>query len=53
MSAGILEGGAAALARAIRARELSCADVMDATLDRIDRLNPRHNAIVALSRSRE
>lgn len=48
MSVGVLEGGAAALARAIRSRELSCAAVMDATLDRIGRFNPRHNAIVAL-----
>ncbi|HVV92662.1 MAG TPA: amidase [Hyphomicrobiales bacterium] len=40
--------GAAALAAAIRERRVSCAAVMDAYLDRIDRLNPRVNAIVSL-----
>lgn len=39
---------ATALAGAIRSRKLSCADVMNAYLDHIDRLNPRVNAIVAL-----
>jgi amidase len=40
--------GAAALAAAIRERRVSCAAVMDAYLDHIDRLNPRVNAIVSL-----
>ncbi len=37
-----------ALAGAIRARQVSCAEVMTACLDQIDRLNPQVNAIVAL-----
>ena len=36
------------LARAIRARRLSCIEVMTAFLDRIERLNPAVNAIVSL-----
>ena len=36
------------LARAIVARELSCREVMHATLARIAAVNPRHNAIVSL-----
>lgn len=36
------------LSRAIAAREMSCAEVMTAFLDRIDRLNPSINAIVSL-----
>jgi amidase len=39
---------AAALADAIRTRQVSCVQVMTAYLDHIDRLNPRVNAIVAL-----
>jgi amidase len=39
---------ATALSGAIRAREVSCREVMRAYLDRIDRLNPRWNAIVSL-----
>ena len=39
---------ATALSRAIRAREVSCRETMDACLDRIDRLNPTYNAIVSL-----
>ena len=39
---------AAALSRAIRARKVSCVEVMTACLDQIERLNPRVNAIVAL-----
>jgi amidase len=37
-----------ALAGAIRAREVSCVEVMTAYLDHIERINPRVNAIVAL-----
>ncbi|HTT11957.1 MAG TPA: amidase [Burkholderiaceae bacterium] len=37
---------AAGLARAIRRREISCREVMLAYLARIDRLNPRVNAVV-------
>ncbi len=39
--------GADALSRAIHAREVSCREVVAAYLDRIDRLNPRFNAIVS------
>jgi amidase len=39
---------ATALARAIHARTLSCAEVLDAYLAQIDRLNPVVNALVAL-----
>jgi amidase len=39
---------AAELARAIRLRRVSCADVMTAYLDHIDRVNPLVNAIVSL-----
>ncbi|MEH3085179.1 MAG: amidase [Xylophilus ampelinus] len=45
---GIVELDAVALSRAIRRRELSCAEVLDAFLAQVDRLNPRVNAIVAL-----
>jgi amidase len=40
------------LARAIRSRDVSCAEVMAAYLDQIDRFNPLVNAIVSL-RDRE
>src|SRR5262245_63631341 len=39
---------ARALASAIRARDVSCVEVMTAYLDHIERVNPRVNAIVAL-----
>jgi amidase len=39
---------AVALASAIRSRHVSCAEVMTAYLDHIDRYNPKVNAIVAL-----
>ena len=39
---------ASALSRAIQQREVSCRDVMQATLDRIAVVNPVHNAIVSL-----
>ena len=39
---------AVALAAAIRARQVSCREVMAAYLDHIERINPRVNAIVAL-----
>jgi amidase len=39
---------ARALANAIRARRVSCVEVMTAYLDQIERINPRVNAIVAL-----
>src|SRR5262245_55258974 len=39
---------ARALASVIRAREVSCVEVMTAYLDHIDRVNPHVNAIVAL-----
>ena len=38
-----------ALSRAIHARQISCREVMQATLARIHRLNPRLNAIVNLA----
>jgi amidase len=40
--------GASALARALAARELSCRELMQATLARIAVVNPMHNAIVSL-----
>lgn len=39
---------ACTLSRAIHQRQVSCREVMQATLARIGRLNPRHNAIVSL-----
>ncbi len=39
---------AVALAAAIRARAVSCVEVMNACLDRIERLNPLINAIVSI-----
>jgi amidase len=39
---------ALALSAAIKSRRLSCVEVMDAFLDRIELLNPRVNAIVSL-----
>ncbi|MBV1707796.1 MAG: amidase [Hyphomicrobiales bacterium] len=44
----ILDMSAGALTRNIAARRLSAVELMRATLERIDALNPRHNAIVAL-----
>ena len=44
----ILETSACDLTRALAARRLSAAELMEATLARIEALNPRHNAIVAL-----
>lgn len=44
----IVELGAVELSRAIRGRSLSCVEAMMAFLDRIDALNPKVNAIVAL-----
>ena len=37
-----------ALSRAIHARDVSCREVMRATLDRIGAVNPELNAIVSL-----
>src|ERR1700719_4027151 len=39
---------AVALANAIKSRQVSCIEVMEAYLDQIDRMNPRVNAIVSL-----
>ncbi|MEO6748507.1 MAG: amidase [Casimicrobiaceae bacterium] len=44
----ITDLSAHALSDAIHAREVSCREVMDATLARIDAVNPVHNAIVSL-----
>ena len=44
----IVDLSAVELSRMIRARTLSCVEVMTAFLDRVDALNPRANAIVAL-----
>ena len=46
---GITAMGAVDLAAAIRGRVVSCAEVMRAYLDRIHRLNPQVNALVALA----
>ena len=48
MPSEIVMMDAGALAGAIRARKVSCVEVMNAYLDHIDRLNPKVNAIVAL-----
>ncbi len=45
--ADILDGSACALSRAIHAREVSCREVMQATLRRVAAVNPHVNAIVA------
>src|SRR3954447_27044693 len=39
---------ALALSRAIQSKQVSCVEVMNATLDHIDALNPKVNAIVSL-----
>ncbi len=39
---------AVALSRAIKSKQVSCVEVMNAYLDRIERLNPQVNAIVSL-----
>ncbi|HUH95239.1 MAG TPA: amidase [Casimicrobiaceae bacterium] len=44
----LLDQPAHALSEAIRRRELSCRELMRATLERIAAVNPRHNAIVSL-----
>lgn len=44
----ITDWSAAQLSLAIHARQVSCREVMTAYLDRIERLNPTYNAIVAL-----
>ena len=42
------ETSASSLSRAIHLRQVSCQEVMQATLERIARLNPQSNAIVSL-----
>ncbi len=42
------ETSASNLSRAIHLRQVSCQEVMQATLERIARLNPQSNAIVSL-----
>src|SRR5690349_4102552 len=44
----ILEMGGAALARAIRARQVSAREAMAAHLDRIAAVNPQVNAVVSM-----
>jgi len=44
---------ASTLSRHIAAREVSCRELMRASLRRIERLNPQHNAIVSLRRPDE
>ncbi len=44
---GIVELSATRLSQAIHARDVSCAEVLDAYLTQIDRFNPTVNAIVA------
>ncbi|AZD46809.1 amidase [Pseudomonas chlororaphis] len=48
----IVELGAVELSRAIHARRFSCREVMLAYLDRIERCNPRVNALVSLRERR-
>lgn len=47
-AAGLLQLDAGSLARRIAAREVSCRELMQASLDRIAALNRVHNAIVSL-----
>jgi len=47
-STSLVMMNARVLANAIRAREVSCVEVMTAYLDQIERINPHVNAIVAL-----
>lgn len=49
LPADLTDLDADALSRAIHARQVSCREVMQATLQRIHRLNPRYNAIVSLA----
>lgn len=44
----VLHGRAEELSRALHRRALSCRELMQATLQRIGRLNPHYNAIVSL-----
>ena len=46
--AEIVNLDAVALSRAIKAKQVSCVEVMNAYLDQIERLNPRVHAIVSL-----
>ena len=48
----LIYGSATKLAQAIRAREVSSRDVVDAYLKRIDEVNPKLNAVVQLSQER-
>ncbi len=45
----ITDWDASALSDAIHARQVSCREVMQAYLERIERLNPLYNAIVNLA----
>jgi amidase len=44
----IVDMDAAELSDAIRGRQVSCREVMEAYLEQIDRVNPKVNAIVSL-----
>lgn len=48
MASDIVKMGAAAQAAAIRSRKVSAVEVMRATLDHVERVNPKVNAIVAM-----
>ena len=48
MPSDIVMMDALALSRAIKSKQVSCVEVMNAYLDHIDALNPRVNAIVSL-----
>src|SRR3954468_14683634 len=45
---GIVAMDGCALSHAIHSKKVSCVEVMNATLDHIDALNPKVNAIVSL-----
>jgi len=47
-SSDIVDWGAGELAAGIRARKVSCVEVMEAYLAQIERLNPAYNAIVSI-----
>jgi amidase len=48
MASDLIFDGVVALSRRLRARELSCRELMQETLRRIERLNPTHLAIISL-----
>ena len=48
ISGDLTSASASALVRAIRAREISSRELLDAYLDRIEQVNPAINAVVTI-----